>query len=201
MKIMHSLLRLTTWSFAVTGLFAVLVLKAQAAPLVMLAGKAPDARYEDKSQIRISILRWSEEAQAKAVEQAFSEYQSSHDQKTFADLLEEQETLGYLFSGAATGYTVKYAYQDSADEKMVLLLTPGLKTRNPSLWQTRNESAVPFTLVELAPEGEQYTVKTSLDSTDHIGTAADGRLQLDTANAATFATVADSRPYYLKGDS
>src|SRR5690606_10809528 len=96
----------------------------------------------------------------------YNAYLDNQDEKVFLDVLDDIPTQGYLFTAAATGYTVKYAWKEETAEhdRMVFLVTPGLKTRNPVLWQEPNSDGRPFTLVELHWEGDQAVVKTSLDA-------------------------------------
>src|SRR5690606_25170113 len=101
----------------------------------------------------------------------------------------------------ASGYTVKYAWKEESEDadRMVFLVTPGLKTRNPVLWKTPNTDERPFTLVELHWEGEEAVMKTSLDT----GISSEGGLlQLENFDSApAFADMADNTPYYYSNRS
>ncbi len=203
MKIQHFLLhdirRRAGSAMAMLALGWGLSASVQAAPVVILEGAAEDARYEDRSQVRVSVLGWSEDEQAQAVVQGFRDYGDSGDVEAFNGLLLQQPTLGYLFTKAATGYSIKYAYvdRDGTGEKMTLLVTPGLKTRNPSLWKTANASGIPFTLVELSRSGEEYLMRTSLDADISVDTS--GRLTLSDGDAGVFAVMKQNVPFIASG--
>ena len=197
MKSAYSLLRNAIASFAV--LSVVWMNGAVAAPLFTLEGQANGARYESDAGLRVSVLGWAGQEQADAVLEAYNAYQENSDPEALQEALQSQETLGYLFTQAATGYTIKYAWQDEAAGSMVFLVTPALKTRSPVLWETPNQDPAPFTLVELHWDGDQAVMKSSLDS----GIAVEhGRLQLESfEQAEAFATLEDSTPYYLRQQS
>ncbi len=172
---------------------------AQAAPLFTLKGEAFDARYADQSEVRLSVLGWTEPDKLTALEDEYQRYTQNHDHNAFQVFLQQQETQGYLFTKAATGHSIKYAWQDTGSERprMVLLVTPALKSRTPNLWKTPNEDPAPFSLIEVQLEGDQAVMKTSLETA--IETDADGRLRLqDFEQAADFARLRDATPYYLK---
>jgi hypothetical protein len=172
---------------------------AQAAPLFTLKGEAFDARYADQSEVRLSVLGWTEPDKLAALEDEYQRYTQNHDHNAFQVFLQQQETQGYLFTKAATGHSIKYAWQDEDSERprMVLLVTPALKSRTPNLWKTPNEDPAPFSLIEVQMEGDQAVMKTSLETA--IETDAEGRLQLqDFEQAADFARLRDATPYYLK---
>lgn len=187
---------------AVAGLAGALSLPATAAALFTLKGTTPEVRVETESEVRLSVLGWSDADKAAELVDQYRAYTTSQDHTAFSKFLQQQDTRGYLFTKAATGYTVKYAWQDPAspDQRMVLLVTPGLKTRNPYMWKAANHDPAPFTLVEIRWQGDEAIVKTSLDASIEIN--ADGLLQLqDYEGAATFATLRDNTPYYLKRNS
>jgi hypothetical protein len=172
---------------------------ATAAPLFTLKGEAFDARYADQSEVRLSVLGWTEPEKRAALEAEYQRYTQNHDHQAFQVFLQQQETQGYLFTKAATGHSIKYAWQDADSERprMVLLVTPALKSRTPNLWKTPNEDPAPFSLIEVQVEGDQAVMKTSLETA--IETDADGRLQLrDFEQTADFARLRDATPYYLK---
>src|SRR5690606_22290050 len=135
-------------------------------PLITLNGQAGDARSEEESTIRLSVLSWTDPDQIATVVGAYNEYSESEDSDAFLKALEGVPTQGYLFTAAASGYTVKYAWKEESEDadRMVFLVTPALKTRNPVLWKTPNTDERPFTLVELHWEGEEAVMKTSLDT-------------------------------------
>ncbi|MDR2212058.1 MAG: hypothetical protein LBE21_00310 [Pseudomonadales bacterium] len=166
---------------------------AQAAPLLELRGATEQARGAADAQVRLSLLGISNDAQNQAVTRAYQNYLSRQDVEAFTKALQAQNTSGYLFTQAASGYSVKYAWQDANDPgRLVLLITPALKTRNPYLWREPNTSTEPFTLLELRKEGNNLTMKSAQSDAAEV---ADGHLQLrDYASAATFATLRDATP-------
>lgn len=175
-------------------------LGAYGAALFTLKGEAFDVRNPAQSEVRLSLLGWTAPEKLEAIEAEYAKYASSQDHDAFNVFLQQQETQGYLFTKAATGHTIKYAWQQDNDDgsRMVLLVTPALKARTPHMWKTPNEDPAPFSLVELRMEGEQAVMKSSLETA--IETSADGRLQLrDFNNTAEFARLTDATPYYLKG--
>lgn len=172
---------------------------AQAAAILTLSGKATDAKYEADSDVRLSVINWSTEDQLAAVQNAFKQYQQDDDLDAFLEIVEAQDTRGYLFTASATGYRIKYAWQQDATGGKVMhfLVMPGLKTRNPYLWNTPNNDAPEFSLLQVVLNDESGIAKTSLEG--EIVFNAEGRLQLDGfENLAVFATMEDSTPYYLK---
>jgi hypothetical protein len=174
-------------------------LPASAAALFTLKGESPQAKLESESEVRVSVLGWTADEQAKAVADEYQRYQQSQDHAAFQTFLQSQETRGYLFTKEATGHTIKYAWQDadSAGKRMVFLVTPALKTRNPYMWKTPNDDPAPFSLIELRFEGEEAVMKSSLGAP--IAVNAQGQLQLQDFDGATeFATLRDDTPYYLK---
>jgi hypothetical protein len=175
---------------------------AQAEALFTLKGTAMDTRYANQSELRMSVLGWNEPGQEQAVVEAWRKYETDGDADAFAATLEEQPTRGYLFSKAATGYSIKYAWQDpnARDKRMVFMVTPGLKTRNPYMWEHPNLNAKAFSLIEIRGTDNDLDMKTSLEAPIEL---ADGDiLQLQGFDGADlFASMADSTPYYLKSDS
>ena len=189
---------------AVLFLIAGICLNANAAAIMTLRGSAPDARYEGDSQVRLSILGWSETPQLEAVETAWQAFQENNDVEAFIDILEQQDTRGYIFTSAATGYRIKYAWQDNSNDEssMLFIVTPALKTRNPYLWHNPGNEADGFSLVEvqLVDAGESGVAKISQDGT--ITTNAQGRLVLDNfENVDLFASMHEDTPYYLKNNN
>ena len=171
----------------------------QAAAKMTLSGKATEVKYETDAGISISLIDWSAEEQQVAVENAWRQYRDDGDLETFLDTVEAQESRGYLFTAAATGYRIKYAWkEDTADgQRMTFLVMPGLKTRNPYLWQSPNNDSPEFTLVQVHLNEETGVAKTSLEG--GIVFNEDGKLVLDRFDdLRMFATVEDSTPYYLK---
>jgi hypothetical protein len=174
---------------------------AQAAAVLSLKGSTSAVKYASDAELRLSVLSYDDSASAAAVIKRLSEYQQNGDHAEFERFLRAQQTRGYVFSKEATGYSIKYAWQDpeAAGQRMVFVVTPALKKLNPYMWKTPNEEQLPFTVLELRMEGEKAVLKTSLDSPVEIN--AD-RLQLQDFNAAEpFAVLEDNRPYYLRESS
>ena len=149
--------------------------------------------------MRLSVLGWTADEQQAAVLSEYQRYKDTQDHAGFETFLRSQETKGYLFTHSPLGYTIKYAWQDanSPDNRMVLMLVPALKKNNPYMWKTENTSPTPFSLVEVRFDGETATLKSSLDGSIVVNEA--GKLELeDYESAATFATLKDATPYYLK---
>jgi hypothetical protein len=186
---------------AVLIVTTLLSLSAQAAAIMTLSGEAGDAKYETDSGIRISLIDWSAPQQQQAVEQAWRQYQQDGDTNAFLAVLEDEDTRGYLFTAAATGYRIKYAWQEitAGGQMMHFLVAPGLKTRNPYLWETPNNTSKNFTLVQVLLDEETGVAKSSLDG--EIVFNEQGKLALDRFDRLEqFASMKDSTPYYLKRD-
>ena len=176
---------------------------ATAAPLVSLKGTTDEIRDPSDNELRLSILGFDEGDSVREAIERFREYQADGDHAAFSQYLRSRQTRGYIFGKEATGYSIKYAWQDPErpTERMVLVVTPALKTLNPYLWKSRNESEAPFSVVELRMQDDRAIMKTSLDSTVGIGEAGD-RLYLENYDeAGVFATLEDNTPYYLKEQS
>lgn len=186
-------------SLAVLLLITLCSTGAQAAAKLTLSGKSTEVKYETDAGIRISLIDWSAQDQQAAVEAAWRQYRDDGNLEAFLATVEEQDSRGYLFTAAATGYRIKYAWkEDTADgQRMTFLVTPGLKTRNPYLWQTPNNDSPEFTLVQVHLNPETGVAKTSLEGSIVFNEA--GKLVLDRFDdLKMFATVEDSTPYYLK---
>lgn len=186
----------------VAALLGALALQTQAAALVSLKGTTQETRQGSDAELRLSVLGFNEADATQAVVERYREYEASQDHAAFGTFIREQQTRGYVFSKEATGYTIKYAWQDPDDAgRMVFVVTPGLKTLNPYLWKTRNDSPAPFSVLELRMSGAQATLKTSLDAAVTTGQAGN-ILQLQDFDAAVpFAVLEDNRPYYLRNGS
>src|SRR5690606_34740526 len=144
----------------------------------------------------------SDSEQNAAIVAALQEWQQDQDHAKFDKFLQQQESKGYLFTQAATGYSIKYAWSENGGtgSRTVLLVSPALKTRNPYMWKQQNSDPAPFSLVELHWQGEEAVLKTSLDG--GIEASDGGLLQLrDYDGAATFARMRDDTPNYLKQGS
>lgn len=185
----------------VAALLGALALQAHAAAVMSLKGTTQEVRQEANAEVRLSVLGFNDGDSGKAFVERLRQYQNDQDHAAFASFLREQQTRGYVFSKEATGYTIKYAWQDPADAgRMVFVVTPGLKTLNPYLWKTRNDDRAPFTVLEARSQGDTVVLKTSLES--DVELVADGSsLQLQGFDSApTFARLQDNRPYYLTKD-
>lgn len=186
----------------VATLLGALALQAQAAAVVALKGTTQETRQGADAEVRLSVLGFNDSDSGAAFLEGYRAWQQNQDHATFSKFIREQQTRGYVFSKEATGYTIKYAWQDPADSgRMVFVVTPGLKTLNPYLWKTRNDSAAPFTVLEARTQGDAVTLKTSLDAAVEV-TADGSHLQLQNYDsAAPFAVLKDDRPYYLRDAS
>lgn len=181
------------------SIFSIIPAVSQAAAILTLSGDTGDVKYETDSGIRISLIDWSADDQRMAVEDAWRQYQQDNDLDTFLSTVEAQDTRGYLFTAAATGYRIKYAWKEETSDGQMLhfLVMPGLKTRNPYMWNSPNNDSPEFTLVQVNLDKETGIAKTSLDG--DIALNEQGRLTLDRFDSVKmFATVKDSTPYYLK---
>ena len=171
----------------------------QAASILSLSGTAEGVKYEHDAELRLSVIDWSDPEQLAAIETAYRQYQDDGDLEAFLDIVDQQDTRGYLFTAAATGYRIKYAWKQDRGNNQVMhfLVTPGLKTRNPYLWETPNNNSPAFTLVQVEMSDENGVAKSSLDG--EIVFNGQGKLQLQSFEALPqFATLEDSTPYYLK---
>jgi hypothetical protein len=189
----------TATSLAVLMIISLCSASAHAAAKLTLSGKATEVKYETDADIRISLIDWSVPEQQSAVASAWRQFREDDDLESFLGAVAAQDTQGYLFTAAATGYRIKYAWQeDTGDGQMMhFLVTPGLKTRNPYLWNTPNNDSPEFTLVQVRLDADSGVVKTSLDGGITINEA--GKLVLERFDdLSLFATVEDSTPYYLK---
>lgn len=176
---------------------------AVAAPLVQLKGTTDAIRDADDRELRLSILSFDESDSVREVVERFRAYETDANHDEFGKYLRSRPTRGYIFSKEATGYSIKYAWQDPErpTERMVLVVTPALKTLNPYLWLERNESQAPFSVLELRLQGEEAILKTSLDAEVAISEAGDRLYLEDFDSAGVFATLQDNTPYYLKEQS
>ncbi|MDR0781384.1 MAG: hypothetical protein LBF16_11945 [Pseudomonadales bacterium] len=184
--------RIFTWFGARAAVLLALLLggpAAEAALLLELRGSVEDVSKAADASVRLSLLSLSDADQNQAVAQAFQDYQGSKNAAAFEKALLGQDTKGYIFTKEAAGYTVKYAWQDQNNaDRLLVVVTPALKSRNPYLWKTPNAKPEPFTVLELRRDGDVFTAKSSLDSPVEVDAA--GQLQLQNyAGAAPFATL------------
>lgn len=196
---MSSFLLSATRTLALAGMLSTLSFGTQGAALFTLKGEAFDARDPGQSEVRLSVLGWTDADKLDAIEAEYQRYTGTQDHAAFAHFLQLQDSMGYLFTKAATGHSIKYAWQDgqSREKRMLLLVTPALKVRTPYMWSTPNNDPAPFSLVELRFDGDVAIMKTSGETT--IESDAEGRLQLkDFDITPDFARLRDATPYYLK---
>lgn len=194
-----SYLRTASRALALATVCATASVGAFGAALFTLKGEAFDARSPAQSEVRLSLLGWTAPEKLAAIESEYQKYAGTQDHDAFNVFLQQQDTQGYLFTKAATGHTIKYAWQqqNSDGQRMVLLVTPALKARTPHMWKTPNNDPAPFSLVEVRVDGDEAVMKSSLET--GIETSADGRLQLQDFNGtAEFARLTDATPYYLR---
>ncbi|MBT5483441.1 MAG: hypothetical protein HOH14_03005 [Gammaproteobacteria bacterium] len=98
---------------SLAGIILLFALSAQlhAAAMLSLSGSAMDVKYENDTEVRLSLIDWSSVEERAEVEKAYREYQKNNDLEGFLAKVEQQETRGYFFSAAATGYRIKYAWK------------------------------------------------------------------------------------------
>ena len=183
----------------VLTILSMLPVTSQAAAILTLSGETDQVKYKNASEVRMSVINWSMDNQRVAVEQAWRQYNMDNDLETFMQVVEEQDTRGYLFTSEATGYGIKYAWQEETEngQMMHFLVTPGLKTKNNYIWHVPNNDSPEFTFVQVLLDSETGIAKTSLDG--DIALNEQGKLVLDRFEAINqFATMKDSTPYYLR---
>lgn len=184
-------------SLSCLALLLGLVPLASAQAVVSFEGHTDDAKYESQSELKLSVLEWSPEEEQQATLEAWREWQDGGEAGTLLEVLESHNTRGYLFTGEVTGYAIKYAHQ-AADGDTVLLVVPGLKTKNRYMWDPAAPvDAPPFTLLQLESNGEGSVVlKSSLDAGMQLN--EDGSALRVGEGASQFGTLADATPYYLE---
>lgn len=173
-----------------------LVPLASGQAVVSFEGQTDDAKYESQSELKLSVLEWSPDEEQGATLDAWRAWQDGGEASALLDVLESHNTRGYLFTGEVTGYAIKYAHQ-AADGDTVLLVVPGLKTKNRYMWEPAAPvDAPPFTLLQLEPNGEGTVVlKSSLDAGMQL--SEDGSALRVGEGASQFGTLVDATPYYL----
>ena len=155
-----------------------------------LQGNSFDSVSPDKAGLEIRMLRWSESDEFESVLTAYNAYLDSRDGKAFGKALQNLSIKGYLLTKESTGYIVYHAWQEtSADgERKVLLLVPGLKSKNPLIWKQPTQNDTGFTLLEMHRNGDEWELKTSLDA--EIIVDQENRLRLaDYASASQFGVL------------
>lgn len=165
-----------------------------------LDGTNYDSKQAINSKLEIQILRWSDNSEQENVANLYQEYLQNKDDTAFIKAIEEQSVKGYLRTSEVTGYIVHYAWNEaSADgERLALLISPGLKSINPTIWKEPNLNPAislkpnpdyqDFTLVEVLINDGEGIVKTSLDTDIQI--RDDNKLTLtDFSSARDFAVI------------
>ena len=188
-------------SLVTLALLSLMVPAASAEVLFQFKGETSAVRHVSQNGLRLSVLDWSTPEEQETVIDAFRAWQENRDAEAFSEVLSNQSTRGYLFTGEVTGYTVKYAHQ-LGDDAMSLLVVPGLKTKNRYMWETPPaEDAPPFTLlhVQLFEDGERASLRTSLDT--GMSLSDDGSHLIVNEGAVEFGALEDATPYYLKNTS
>jgi hypothetical protein len=183
------------------ALLATLSQTVTANALFTLKGETLATKLANESEVRVSVLGWTDKDKATAFVDEYKKYRDNPtpDHAKFASFLQQQDTKGYLFTKEASGYTVKYAWQSEGalDKRMVLLVTPALTTRNPYQWKVPYKAPEPFSLIEVKFNGDEALMSTSLDTPIEIN--LDGNLELkDGDKTQVFARLRDDTPYYLK---
>jgi len=117
----------------------------------------------DKSDtVRIDLLRWSTDAERDQLLSAFK------DDRQFFDALGHEPSIGYIWTHASVGFSVRYAYRvllpDGA-ERVVLATDKRLDSGGPGAWEAtvqRSAHDYPFTVIELRMNGNAGEGKMSL---------------------------------------
>lgn len=135
-----------------------------------------DSKQAINSKLEVRLTAWSDAEELETVVGLYNEYLQSQDSLVFQDALEEQPIKGYLLTSEPTGYIIRYAWTEKTEEgeKLVFMITPGLKSINPNIWREPNPNPIiygvdnpdyeGFTLVELLVDEEGGVFKTSLDT-------------------------------------
>lgn len=112
--------------------------------------------------LRINVLRWSEEADREAVlstiEPALDGAVADDDAATISDALQELQTVGYIWTGGALGYALKYTHRTELPDggEHIVLVTDrplGRWDRNGP-WRDGDTDPRDFTVVELRLDAE-----------------------------------------------
>tara|TARA_R110000772_G_scaffold207925_1_gene318415 strand:+ start:2574 stop:3107 length:534 start_codon:yes stop_codon:yes gene_type:complete len=148
-----------------------------------LQGNTPESTNADNAGIEVRMLRWAEAAEHEQVLTAYNDYLESQNARDFLEALRELSIKGYLLTSESTGYIIYHAWRQESQngEQQVLLVTPGLKTKNPLMWKQVNQSNSDFTVVELHRNNDGWQLKTSLDT--EIGVDDENRLRLTNYDA------------------
>lgn len=196
----HPIIFLSATRLLAAALMFCFALPLQASAVLSLKGTTTETRNPGDGEIRLSVLSYVDEQGSRDFLAKFQEYQANNNHENFLTFLREQQTRGYIFSKEATGYTIKYAWQNPAapDQHMVFVVTPALKTLNPYMWKSRNDSVAPFTVLEIKYEGDKAIMKSSLNSSVGANTDGSSLVLTEFDQAEPFAILLDNTPYYLK---
>jgi len=135
-----------------------------------------DSKQAINTKLEIRLTAWSDAEEQEAVVGLYNDYLMNQNSEAFQGALEEQTIKGYLLTSEPTGYIIRYAWSEEAEEgeRLVFMVTPGLKSINPNIWHEPNPNPiiygvdnpdyVGFTLVELLMDNEGGVFKTSLDT-------------------------------------
>ncbi len=159
-----------------------------------------DSKQAINSKLELRLTAWSDSEEQETVVSLYNDYLQDKDSEALQNALEEQTIKGYLLTSEPTGYIIRYAWSEETEEgeRFVFMLTPGLKSINPTIWRKPNPNPiiygidnpdyVGFTLVELLMDKERGVFKTSLDT--DILIREDNKLALaDFANTRDFAVL------------
>jgi hypothetical protein len=105
---------------------------------------------EKGDTLRVDVLRWSTDAERDQLVTALMK-----DEKQFGEALQKQPSLGYIWTRASVGFSIRYASRTplpAGGERVVLVTDKPLHSGGVDMWkstiQPRSE-AYPFTLIEL----------------------------------------------------
>jgi hypothetical protein len=183
-----------------TGLLICCQLSAATDVIKQLEGTNYDSKQAINSKLEVQIVRWSDESEQESVVNLYEEYLQNQNDTDFVKALEEQPIKGYLRTNEITGYIIHYAWHEESQdgERLALLISPGLKSINPTIWKEPNLNPAislkpnpdykDFTLVEILINDDEGVVKTSLDA--EIQISNDNKLTLtDFSSARDFAVI------------
>jgi hypothetical protein len=107
--------------------------------------------------LRINVLRWSEEADREAVlstiEPALDGAVADDDAATISDALQELQTVGYIWTGGALGYALKYTHRtelpDGGEHIVLVTDRPLGRWDRAGPWRDGDTEPRDFTVVEI----------------------------------------------------
>ena len=111
--------------------------------------------------LRINVLRWSEEADREAVLSTIEpalEGAVAGEGETISDALQELQTVGFIWTGGSLGYALKYTHRTELPDggEHIVLVTDrplGLWDRNGP-WREGDTEPRDFTVVDLRLDAE-----------------------------------------------